>query len=461
MGEPENPTSKAPSPPRTDVIELPSARPLKDLLGSVDPTAILAEALPHLVWSARPDGFCDYLNSRYYEYTGAQPGQHLGCGWREAIHPSERIRVVKNWSKVISDGQPFEAEYRIRAADGGYCWVLARGVPIRDDAGEVVRWFGTCTDIDSQKRAQATERFLADLSDRLRPIAEPEEVMWTAVSAVGERLEVSRATYAEIDLLNEQVIVTRDYHSGVPSAAGVYPMSYFAEETIAEARAGHLVVCCNTETDPRTARRFASSYRPIQIGAFISVPVVKEGALQYILTVQSSTPRDWTEAEIALLQDVAERTTQAVLRAHLFRAAQIQAEELAFITENAPAHICRVGTDGRFIYVNASFAARFGLSPADVIGRDVADVLGKEAFDAIRPYMDRAFEGYRVSYSLDIPYKQIGVRHMLCGYAPYVDERTGSRGLVGIIQDVTDTKRAEKALSASDASLRSFFEQSP
>lgn len=438
-----------------------TVRPLSELFGGIDPTSLVAEALPHLVWSARPDGYCDFFNSRWYEFTGGSPDEHLGWGWWETIHAGDRMRVARDWASFVAEDRPFEAEYRIKGADGAYRWFLARGVPLRNGDSEVVRWFGTCTDIQSQKEAQEMERFLADLSDRIRPIVEPDDVMWTAVAAIGQRLAVSRAAYADIDIVNDQVIVSRDYHQDVPSIAGVFPMKFFAEETIREAREGKVVVCGDTERDPRTAHRFQSSYGPKQICAFISVPVVKEGTLQYILTVQSARPREWTDAEVALLLDVAERTAEAVLRAHLFRTAQTRAEELAFVVENAPAFICRVGTDYRYLYVNASHSERFGLTPEDVVGMHVSDLLGEEAFAAIRPYMDRAFLGEHVSYSLEVPYRELGMRHIQVGYAPYFDEQSGSRGLVGIIQDMTEAKRAEEALSAIEASFRALIQQAP
>jgi PAS domain S-box-containing protein len=124
--------------------------------------ATLAERLPHLVWSTRADGFCDYFNGRWYEFTGLSAEQSLGTAWRSAVHPDDQASVNAAWLEALAQGTPFEAEYRLRGASGRYCWVLARGLPDRDPDGAVVRWFGTCTMIDAQKQAETCLRVLEE-----------------------------------------------------------------------------------------------------------------------------------------------------------------------------------------------------------------------------------------------------------------------------------------------------------
>jgi PAS domain S-box-containing protein len=138
--------------------------------------ATLAEAMPQLVWTADGKGSVDYVNRRWYEYTGATPAEPLGDGWVSAIHPDERDRVVAGWQAARERGEPTELEYRLRRADGRYEWFLTRSVPYRDADGDVVKWFGTSTNIEGQKRAEerlrsadrAKDEFLAMLGHELR-----------------------------------------------------------------------------------------------------------------------------------------------------------------------------------------------------------------------------------------------------------------------------------------------------
>jgi PAS domain S-box-containing protein len=138
--------------------------------------ATLAEAMPQLVWTADSKGYVDYVNRRWYDYTGATPSETFGDGWVSAVHPDERPRVVAGWQEAIERGEPTELEYRLRTADGRYEWFLTRSVPYRDADGAIVKWFGTSTNIEGQKRAEerlrATDRakdeFLAMLGHELR-----------------------------------------------------------------------------------------------------------------------------------------------------------------------------------------------------------------------------------------------------------------------------------------------------
>jgi PAS domain S-box-containing protein len=112
----------------------------------------LTEAMPQMVWMARPDGYHEYFNSRWYEFTGLTPTDSLGHGWSGPLHPDDVARSQARWKKSTDGGEPYEIEYRFRRHDGVYEWFLGRAVPVRDESGQVVRWLGTCTGIDEQVR---------------------------------------------------------------------------------------------------------------------------------------------------------------------------------------------------------------------------------------------------------------------------------------------------------------------
>lgn len=114
----------------------------------------IADAMPQLVWSTLPDGYHDYFNQRWYEFTGMAPGSTMGEVWNDLLHPDDRERAARRWQHSLDTGEPYEIEYRFKAADGGYRWFIGRAVPIRDGAGRIERWFGTCTDIHDKKLAE-------------------------------------------------------------------------------------------------------------------------------------------------------------------------------------------------------------------------------------------------------------------------------------------------------------------
>jgi len=149
----------------------------------------IANAMPQMVWSTLPDGFHDYYNERWYDFTGAVPGDTDGERWAAMFHADDREHAWQRWSHSLATGDTYEVQYRLRHRSGAYRWVLGRALPVRDDAGRIIRWMGTCTDIHDQKLAenalrlanQRKDEFLAMLAHELRnplaPISTAAQVM--------------------------------------------------------------------------------------------------------------------------------------------------------------------------------------------------------------------------------------------------------------------------------------------
>jgi two-component system cell cycle sensor histidine kinase/response regulator CckA len=114
----------------------------------------LAESVPPIVWVAGPDGATEYVNRRWQEYTGRPPEDALGRGWLKLVHSDDRDRTVRRWASALRTCGHFEAEYRLRRVDGEYRWHVGSALPQCDRDGRIVRWFGTCTDIDDHRQAQ-------------------------------------------------------------------------------------------------------------------------------------------------------------------------------------------------------------------------------------------------------------------------------------------------------------------
>src|SRR6202142_1588899 len=114
----------------------------------------LTEALPQLVWGARPDGVCDYFSAQWTDYTGVGESDLLGWDWMDALHPDDREPTRQFWTESVAERHPYDVEHRIRRSDGIYGWFKTRGTPIRNSDGTIVKWFGTCTDITDRKRAE-------------------------------------------------------------------------------------------------------------------------------------------------------------------------------------------------------------------------------------------------------------------------------------------------------------------
>ena len=144
---------------------------LRTHVGSIEETEAewrtLVETLPQIVWITRPDGWHEHFNRQWIEFTGLTLEESLGDGWNPPFHPEDRPLAWKRWKDATATGLPYEIEYRLRHHDGTYHWMLGRALPLRDRHGDIVKWFGTCTDIEELKAAQArTAELLVELERR-------------------------------------------------------------------------------------------------------------------------------------------------------------------------------------------------------------------------------------------------------------------------------------------------------
>jgi PAS domain S-box-containing protein len=136
-----------------------SERELRDVVNTV----------PAHVWSTSPEGQVDFVNDRWLQFTGLALDEVFGGEWEAVLHPDDRTRLVAVWHTAVKNGQAMEGEARVRRADGEYCWWFIRNVPLRDETGKLVRWYGTAIDIEDRKQA---EQALRKSEERWRSVFE-------------------------------------------------------------------------------------------------------------------------------------------------------------------------------------------------------------------------------------------------------------------------------------------------
>lgn len=186
---------------------------------------IIADAMPQMVWSARADGYHDYYNQQWYDFTGVPIGSTDGKLWNGMFHPDDHDRAWALWNHSLETGDTYEIQYRLRHRSGQYRWTLGRALPVRDTSGRITRWMGTCTDIHGQKLAEEELResgrrkdeFLAMLAHELRnplaPISTAAELI-KMVAVEDRRIQqasdiISRQVSYMIDLVDDLLDVSR------------------------------------------------------------------------------------------------------------------------------------------------------------------------------------------------------------------------------------------------------------
>src|SRR4030095_4360234 len=166
-----------------------------------DGRAIL-DALPAIAWCKLPDVWNEFVNQRWQDYTGIPEDEARGRGWQAAVHPDDLPKLTEKWAEIVASGKGGEFEGRLRRRDGVFRWFLARFEPVRDDAGEIVRWYGTSTDIDALKQAEVKlredERALRRITDALQQTMVVKDPDGIPVYANQAALDYTGLTMADI-----------------------------------------------------------------------------------------------------------------------------------------------------------------------------------------------------------------------------------------------------------------------
>ena len=157
----------------------------------------LAESLPNLVWTCRADGWCDYLSRQWIEYTGRPEQEQLGAGWAEQLHPDDRRNAEREWTAAVLNKTAYDAEFRIRRHDGVYRWFKTRAIPLLDSRGQIVKWFGSNTDIEDYKFAEI----------RMRTQLERLDMLDRTTRAIGSRLDAHSILQIVVRSLEDHLAV--------------------------------------------------------------------------------------------------------------------------------------------------------------------------------------------------------------------------------------------------------------
>jgi formate hydrogenlyase transcriptional activator len=197
---------------------------IEDLKQAEDRLQLVIDTTPALLHSARPDGDIDFFNKRMLDYLGVPLEDLYGWRWTNVIHPDDVEQIVDKWRSSLATGEPFESEARVRRADGKYCWQFHRKVPLRDQTGNIIKWFGSSIEIDDRKRAEDALRKsfneIKALKDQLykENLALKEEIvqasMFEEIVGSSEKLRRVLAHVTKVAPTDSTVLITGETGTG-------------------------------------------------------------------------------------------------------------------------------------------------------------------------------------------------------------------------------------------------------
>ena len=387
-----------------------------------------------------------------------------------AIHPQDAGRLQATIARALASGGNFASEYRLIQSDGSIRWVSAQGQATLDGDGTPLRLPGVSIDITRRKANETRQAALIELADTLRDIADPGEIAFAASRILARTLGVSRAGYGTIDAEAETIVVAQDWNApGVASIAGTLHFRDYGSY-IDQLKAGETVTVGDAATDPRTAAS-AEALKRIHASSFINMPLLEQGKFVALVFVNHGEPREWSEDDIGLMRDFAERVRVATERARAelalrqandtleeqvrLRTAELAEKEarLRAIFETSFGFQGLLTPDGMLIDANATSLAAAAVSLRDVQGRPYweapwfARTPGMS--ETIRDSIPRVADGEVVRHEvlLDLPVG--GWRWFDLVMRPIRDVGGRVMGIAPEASETTERRMAEEALRQS------------
>ena len=296
----------------------------------------LAESLPHLVWTCRADGYCDFLSRQWVAYTGRSAEEQLGNGWADAIHPDDRERVEREWGRAVERGDLYDEEFRLRRRDGAYRWFRTRGVPLRDASGAIVKWFGSNTDVEDYKRSEQRLRAQLerlDLLDRLtRAIGERQDlhgVLQVVVSSLEDSQPLDYCCVCLYDA-DDRLLTVECVGQGGQALARELELGEKTQINVdvnglSKCLRGQLVYEPNIESAPTS---FSQRLSRAGLRSFVGAPLVLESNVFGVLIAARRVADGFSSADCEFLRQLSEHVALAAHQAQLHTALQRAYDDL-------------------------------------------------------------------------------------------------------------------------------------
>lgn len=417
----------------------------------------LADAIPQHVWITNARGESQYVNQGWSDYTGLNLEQTQSLDTvNHIIHPDDLETVKTLWMGAIATGTPYRCELRLKHHSGNhYRWFLSRAVPIHNEHGQIVQWFGTSTDITENKRRELNTAFLAEISQDLALLQEESELMQRLGDRMGQFFDVSQCVFVEFDHNLETITIHHDWHRDdcASSLSGTLPVSEFATAELQQMLAnGQPLVINDVTTHPYTAA-YADRYRTLNVQSLLHTSYISDGVTKFAISLHQPFAYQWHKDEVELLQQLTVRIWSCLERSHAEQKLRETESRLQNILTSIREDFVLFDPQWRIVYLNEQASRTMGQQHEVLLNQVLwdlfPDLVGTEFYNRLHQVMrDRVpaqFEYYYPDWNQWFENRVYPV----------------SNGIVNLSTNITDRKRVEEELRQKNAILKIVNEVSP
>ena len=365
----------------------------------------LAENLPNLCWISASDGRVLWSNQRYRDFYAWRMRDEGRIGSSVSVHPEDREASLNAWARAYATGKPLSHVVRSCDQEGVYRPFYVQAQPVKDAEGRVVRWCGILTDLSDQQSREARQAFLLELGEALRRETDPLAILAAASERLGVFMGVDRVGYGELDADTGEVVIAKDWCApDLHSAVGRFPKPTGDSWVIAGYARGVTLACRDVQTLENTSENFRALYRFMGTRGMITAPLVKAGRLSGLFSVHARDARDWSAEQITLVEEVGERTWEALVRARAEQAWRDSEQQFRSLAENLPDQCWVMDAQGELTWSNQKFRDWHAGHERALAG-DGSEVVHPDDWPAVSQLWADAMAS---GQSVDTPYRALG-----------------------------------------------------
>ncbi len=399
-------------------------------------------------------GDLQWVSPTFEKLLGWPPDEILHRSWISLVHPDDRKGSIEESLALLEGRRTHSFQNRYRHKAGHHVWLQWNARSYQQE-GTI---HGVATDITEQKSAEQDRALQMEIADQLAHLTDPQMIMRVVGSKLREHLEVSRCVFVEYDLTTDSAtLVHEECGPGMMSVSGTYDLRSMTDPATMRSlhKGGQLII--NDVLEHPSAASLMQVYSSMGIASSLTSPYVSEGKCKCGITLHHSEPRTWSVREIGLMKDVSERTWSAIEHARIGQRLQHSRDRLRLVTDAIPVLISYLDKDHYYRFVNRKYTDWFKVDRNDIIGKHLKEIVGEAVYQTTLPRIQRVLGGETQKFEQLHPYKFGGTRFVEVTFVPDRSEDGQIHGWYALVQDITDRKAHEDAMTDAERRKDEFL----